>query len=457
MIRRVANCCRSPRVSQIFERDLREKSKSDLLLQLDSEKRRKVLQIYKTLQAAGHECYLVGGVIRDLLLGRAIGDIDFATSAKPEQVEKLFRRTIPTGIKHGTVTVMFDKSAYEITTYRSEAGYSDARHPDRVAFSNSLSEDLKRRDFTVNALAYEPGKKLLVDQHGGLNDLERGSLRAIGTAEERFCEDGLRPVRACRLSATLEFDIESRTKAALKQAKVQKRSAMIAIERFTEELWKGFNSQRVSRMIASLEESGLLYLFMREAPREGTAQERTSEQCLQELERLFPANRCLRLAYWWQQRGIVSEQQAQKQGRALRFSTKEIRLIRQFLRHFHFQEEMNRQQASSLYRQKSQMEYLYQIRCYLSALKNLFRSETESFIKDTAPYFHNSVTVEEMLAIYRNDPLIVNDLDINGRALIELGLKGPQIGSMLTKLLDAVLRDPAFNRYEELLKRARSG
>lgn len=163
--------------------------------------------IINRLNQHGYEAYAVGGCVRDTLLGRVPGDWDITTSARPEQVKQLFRRTIDTGIQHGTVTVMMDKTGYEVTTYRIDGEYEDGRHPKQVEFTSDLLEDLKRRDFTINAMAYshETG---IVDAFGGMEDMQGRVIRCVGAAMERFTEDALRILRAIRFSAQLDFAIE---------------------------------------------------------------------------------------------------------------------------------------------------------------------------------------------------------------------------------------------------------
>lgn len=174
----------------------------------------KVEKILHTLEEAGYEAYAVGGCVRDSILGRQPDDWDITTSAKPEQVKALFRRTVDTGIQHGTVTVLMDKDGFEVTTYRVDGEYEDGRHPKEVTFTASLEEDLKRRDFTINAMAYNPSVGI-VDLFGGVRDLHEKIIRCVGNAEERFTEDALRILRAVRFSAQLGFSIEEETRSAL--------------------------------------------------------------------------------------------------------------------------------------------------------------------------------------------------------------------------------------------------
>ena len=174
----------------------------------------KVEIIINTLEDAGFEAYAVGGCVRDALLGRKPNDWDITTSAKPEQVKALFRRTVDTGIAHGTVTVLLDKDGFEVTTYRVDGEYEDGRHPKEVSFTASLEEDLKRRDFTINAMAYN-SRKGLVDLFEGQKDLENKIIRCVGDPLERFTEDALRIMRAVRFSAQLGFSLEKETRKAL--------------------------------------------------------------------------------------------------------------------------------------------------------------------------------------------------------------------------------------------------
>ena len=171
-------------------------------------------KVIETLEAAGYEAYIVGGCVRDSILGREPGDWDITTAARPEQVKALFRRTIDTGIKHGTVTVMFGKEAYEVTTYRVDGEYSDHRRPDSVEFTANLEEDLKRRDFTINAMAYSPSAGV-IDLFGGMDDLDNKVIKAVGDPLARFDEDALRILRAIRFAGQLDFTIERDTRKAM--------------------------------------------------------------------------------------------------------------------------------------------------------------------------------------------------------------------------------------------------
>ena len=175
----------------------------------------KVKYIIDAITAAGYEAYAVGGCIRDSILGREPADWDITTSAKPDQVKAIFPRTIDTGIAHGTVTVLLEKEGFEVTTYRIDGEYEDSRHPKEVVFTSNLIEDLKRRDFTINAMAYNETTGL-VDAFDGMGDIDRGVIRCVGDPMERFTEDALRIMRAIRFSAQLGYEIEEKTNEAIR-------------------------------------------------------------------------------------------------------------------------------------------------------------------------------------------------------------------------------------------------
>jgi len=184
---------------------------------------------------AGFTLYIVGGAIRDYLLGLENGDFDFTTDAEPSEVKALFSHVIPTGIDHGTVTVIFEKQMFEVTTFRSEGIYLDGRHPSSVTFIRNLEEDLKRRDFTINAFAADCTTGAIIDLNNGLKDLREKTIRAIGDPQKRFEEDALRIFRACRIASKLNFIIEENTLSAMKSEKENLKN--VSAERIREELF----------------------------------------------------------------------------------------------------------------------------------------------------------------------------------------------------------------------------
>ena len=193
------------------------------------------MPVLKILEQAGYEAYFVGGSVRDVLLGRHIHDVDIATSAYPEEVKEQFAKTIGTGIKHGTVTVLYNGNSYEITTFRTESGYQDFRRPDHVTFVQNLDEDLKRRDFTINALAMNTDGQIL-DLFDGLSDLKKKVIRAVGDPEKRFHEDALRMMRAVRFMSQLKFDLEENTQKAIEDH--HQLLKKISVERIRDEFVK---------------------------------------------------------------------------------------------------------------------------------------------------------------------------------------------------------------------------
>ena len=215
-----------------------------------------VVDLCTRLQRAGYQAYAVGGSVRDLLLGRPVGDWDVATSAQPHEVQRDFRRTIPTGIKHGTVTVIVADQNIEVTTFRGEGDYSDGRRPDDVEFVSDLQLDLERRDFTINAIALDPVNKTLIDPMGGVDDLQRRCLRAVGNPEERFLEDGLRTMRLVRFVAVLEFDPEPQTLAAVAGGLDSLRC--VSAERVRDELLKVLGARQPSRGVRLMQQVGIL-------------------------------------------------------------------------------------------------------------------------------------------------------------------------------------------------------
>ena len=427
----------------MYDTELKELSKAELIRIIPQKKQNLIKELCQAFADAGFECFMVGGAVRDLLLNKAVHDLDFATNAHPDQVQKIFRRTIPTGIKHGTITVRIGEQSFEVTTYRSESVYQDARHPDSIEFSSSLAEDLSRRDFTINALAYDPLKGKLIDGYHGLRDLQNKVIRAIGKAKERFYEDGLRPVRACRFASVLEFSIEKETYAALSDSLIQKRVSQIAVERFSEELEKGLSANKASILINLLEKTGILFLFF---DRERKKEKHTTDQELQKIDSLPADIPILRLAYWrycldaWTPEQITDLQQR------LRLSRKKSRDLLFYCRYFHFQKELKAKITDKNLKQSLREDkILYLIRKFLSLVKKNYAKGSTAFLRQAGHYFSNGVPIQKLLEIYNNSSLVVNDLQINGNDLANMGFQGRQIGVALEELLDQVLCKPEVN------------
>jgi tRNA nucleotidyltransferase (CCA-adding enzyme) len=215
-----------------------------------------VRSLLERLQSAGHEAWLVGGGVRDLLRGQHPKDWDIATQALPEEVIKLFRRVVPTGIAHGTVTVLVPEGHVEVTTFRVESAYIDGRRPGAVEFRRDLEEDLARRDFTINALAFDPVRGQFRDPFGGQEDLRRRRVRCVGIAAERFGEDGLRPLRAVRFATVLDFELEPETEAAIPGALAV--FDRVALERRRDEFLKLLLAPGAVRGLELLRRTGLM-------------------------------------------------------------------------------------------------------------------------------------------------------------------------------------------------------
>ena len=212
------------------------------------------LPVMQQLVDAGYEAYFVGGSVRDMLLHKPISDVDIATSATPQEVKEIFPHTVDVGIEHGTVMVIYHKEGYEVTTFRTEEGYEDFRHPDKVTFVRSLEEDLKRRDFTINALAIGIDDQLM-DFFDGIGDLERQCIRCVGDAKERFNEDALRMFRAVRFVGQLGFQVEEETKNAISLLKMN--LSKVAVERMKVEFEKMIQSSYRKDALKLFVETGL--------------------------------------------------------------------------------------------------------------------------------------------------------------------------------------------------------
>ena len=219
-----------------------------------------VRRFARVLTDAEHAAWLVGGAVRGILLGRPPGDWDWdiATEATPDRVQRLYRRTIPTGLRHGTVTVLFGRERFEVTTFRTDSGYSDGRRPDAVRFAGTIDQDLARRDFTINAIAVDLATGAVRDPHGGRADLAARRLRTVGSAQERFAEDGLRPFRGCRLAAELSLSVDADTVRAMRDAVPTARR--VAAERVCQELRRLLAAAAPSAGLRLLERAGLMAL-----------------------------------------------------------------------------------------------------------------------------------------------------------------------------------------------------
>ena len=392
------------------------------------------------LAHAGFEAVTVGGAVRDALLGRAPGDWDVATSAHPDQMMKLFRHTIPTGVQHGTVTVVTGKGAashVEVTTFRGEGAYSDARRPDAVVFGVPLVEDLARRDLVVNAIAYDPEKGELHDPFGGREDLAARRLRAVGNAVERFTEDGLRVMRAVRFAAQLEFELDPATEAGIAPALPS--LAKVSRERVCEELRKILAARQPSRALAIARRTGILRTILPELDAAIVDQAAW-------VARVDAAPEEVRLAAMFVPLAAADgdathpDREVLKRVlailRALKFSNVECDLAAQLVAVAHAERQAEWTPA--------------EVRRLLAELDRDKRSHA------AALWQNERLATEARRILTAREPLGVGELAVTGKDVMTAldQPPGPAIGRILAMLLESVLEDPALNTREQLLKHA---
>ncbi len=373
-----------------------------------------VVKIIDTIEGAGYTAWCVGGCVRDMLMGKTPSDYDIASSAPCEEIQRLFLKTIPTGIKHGTVTVMLDSEPYEVTRYRVDGEYNDNRHPENVNFTADFSLDLSRRDFTVNAMGYNE-KRGICDLYGGKADIEKKIIRAVGNPTERFLEDALRIIRAIRFSSVLEFSIEGDTLNAIKtHANLLEN---IASERVTVELLKALAGNKPSTLGVLVESDGLSAFGI-----SGKADWST-------LDRL-PKNSLLRLAALVKMCDCdINDIQSK-----LRFSNKQKT---ELLGYFEILDlkELTPKNLKPFAKSVGYNNLLIAVEAY-GVLNNID-------VKDNA----NKI----QLAAENNEPYSIEMLDISGNEIKALGFSGSDIGAVQRKLLLIVLEDPKLNKKEKLV------
>lgn len=384
-----------------------------------------VSYIIRKLNSAGFEAYAVGGCVRDSLLGRKPGDWDITTSALPEETKSLFPRTIDTGIEHGTVTIMMGKEGYETTTYRIDGKYSDSRHPDSVSFTRSLEEDLKRRDFTINAMAYCDGHP--VDLFGGVDDLNNKIIRCVGVPHERFREDALRILRAVRFSAQLGFDIDPATREAARELAGTLKG--ISAERIHTELHKLLLSSNPDKLNV-LHELDIDKVILPEMS------ERTGSEEYQKLLELLPASPmdeyvrwAMLLAFTGNHREIMNR---------LKFDNFTIHTVCELIR---------LKDANIIDQDARGMRYLMN-NAGADNMPRLF-----AFRKAIAP----DIDYEPATALF-NEAVAnkwctsIRELACNGRDLMSIGIPaGKTVGNALDMLLKRVLDEPELNTNNVLL------
>ena len=378
------------------------------------------------IRDAGYEAFAVGGCVRDTLLGRTPEDWDVTTSARPEAVKAIFERTVDTGLQHGTVTVLKNRKGYEVTTYRIDGEYHDGRHPDSVEFTPNLREDLKRRDFTINAMAYshETG---IVDEFGGMEDLKAGIVRCVGRPEDRFTEDALRLLRALRFSAQLGFEIEESTYAAIKT--IAPNLAKVSKERVQAELTKLLLSAHPERILL-LKETGLSAQIV---PGFDAV---FAPALFSKLSRL-PAEKSLRWA------GFLLCQSTKQAEAVLKGLKMDNETIGNVSRMIEGAKETLPLEKPAVRRAMSRYTP-YQLEGALK-LKELMGSPDAGEIRRLR---------EEI--IRDGDCVSLKELAVKGRDLLEAGVeRGPMVGEILNHLFDLVLLYPEKNDRELLLKEVR--
>lgn len=428
----------------------------------------KVEFIINTLEDAGYEAYAVGGCVRDTLLLRKPNDWDITTSAKPEQVKALFRRTVDTGLAHGTVTIMLEKEGFEVTTYRVDGEYEDGRHPKEVSFTASLKEDLKRRDFTINAMAYNP-RRGLVDLFGGQEDLENKIIRCVGNPLERFTEDALRIMRAVRFSAQLGFSLEEKTKNAL--SVLAPNLKHVSAERIQVELVKLLVSPHPDYLRIAYE-TGITKEFLPEFDRCMETPQNTPHHCYNVGEHILhsllyvPADKVLRLTMLLHDIGKpvvrttdengtdhfkTHAQAGEKMGKdilqRLKFDNDTINKVCRLIRWHDLRPSPSPKAVRKAVNTIG--EDLFPMWMEVQFADNKAKSaylQTEKIARQEGVRKTWEQIVEEGQCVS------LKTLAVTGKDLIQAGMKpGKEMGMVLQSLLEKVLEDPTLNQKETLL------
>lgn len=430
--------------------------------------------IIHTIEQAGFEAYAVGGCVRDSILGRTPDDWDITTSAKPEEIKQLFRHTVDTGIQHGTVTVLIKKECYEVTTYRIDGEYEDGRHPKEVNFTSLLSEDLKRRDFTINAMAYNE-KQGLVDLFGGQEDLRNRIIRCVGNPEERFNEDALRIMRAVRFSAQLGYEIEENTKAAIK--KMAHTLEKISIERVQVELVKLLVSDH-PEYILKLYELGLTRVFlpefdsMMETPQNNPHHLYTVGEHTAKAIQLVTNDRVLRLTMLLHDVGKPATRSTDDKGidHFHGHPTVGCELSKKILKRLRFDNEtIDRVSLLVLYHDYGNA--VSATPAFTRKLINKVRMKNFPLLLSikyadvmAQSDLQREIKLEKLESLRKSYEEVLEQgmcislkfLAVTGKDLIEAGMKpGQELGQALNHLLDVVLEDPEMNKKESLLELVR--
>ncbi len=428
--------------------------------------------IIETIEKAGFEAYAVGGCVRDALLHRVPSDWDITTSAKPEDVKSLFSHTIDTGIQHGTVTVMLHQVGYEVTTYRIDGEYEDGRHPKEVSFTSNLKEDLRRRDFTINAMAYNDTVGL-VDIFGGEADLKNGVIRAVGDPMERFSEDALRMLRAIRFSAQLGFYVEEDTKAAI--GKLAPTIAKVSAERIRVEFEKLLLSDHPEEMRLCYE-TGLSAVFLPEWDAMVKTEQNSIYHYLSVAEHTLavvkevPKEKVLRLSAFFHDVAKPVCLTVGKDGKDHFYQHPEVgaELTKQILRRLKYDNDTIRK-VCHLVRWHDTYPKLTETRvrrflsdlgiAYYEALLYLQKADVKAHAKDAYEERRQYLVEYQKICeniIERGDCLSIKELAVDGKDLIQEGVpQGKELGKYLEALLKLVLSNPEKNTKDCLLMEIR--
>lgn len=431
-----------------------------------------VKTIIDTLKSQGYEGYIVGGCVRDSLLGKQPKDWDITTNALPEKTIEIFKdkgfRVVETGLRHGTVTIVMNKIGYEVTTFRIEGGYSDNRHPDYVSFTTSIKEDLSRRDFTVNAMAYNEVSGL-VDYFNGISDLDNKIIRTVGLAEDRFNEDALRMLRAIRFSAQLGFKLETKDLfiSIKKNAELIKN---ISKERIREELSKILISDKPSTGIVTLKETGLLQYIIPELIPTIDFQQHNKHHDKDVFNHTLavldntPDKLELRLAALFHDIGkpkcfTIGDD---KQGHFYGHNKVSAQISREILKRLRFDNKTIDKVSLLVFEHMSKFDKIklpgikrFINRVGVENLEDLFQlqiADTKGSAKRSQDTSKIIDLKEKCQAILNEkQPLTVRDLAVNGDDLMKLGIKqGKEVGNALKMLLEYVLERPELNTKEKL-------
>ncbi|MFW5737806.1 MAG: CCA tRNA nucleotidyltransferase [Spirochaetota bacterium] len=435
---------------------------------------RSVTSFMRAFHERGFECYLVGGAVRNLMLGQKPYDFDFATNATPEQVMRAFRRVVPTGVQHGTVTVLHQGASFEVTTYRTESDYSDSRRPDRVDFVGDIDEDLRRRDFTMNAMAFDPDRGVFLDPHGGEEDIRDRVVRAIADPSDRFREDALRMLRAVRFATRLEFTIDSATLEAITAGADRIRA--VSAERVRDELVKLLESERPSYGMRIMRDTSLLSRVLPELA-EGVGVEQRGNHRFDVFEHSIRAcdaapadNMVVRLAALLHDVGKpraleedddgtrrfhghdkLSAQMSEELLRRLKFPNRTIAAVAHLVRHhmFNYTPEWSDAAVRRFIARVGKDAV-----ADLIALRAADGTAVTGEEVDTRPLGRFAERVRGEMESQR--ALTVRDLAVGGHDLMDAGIpRGPLLGVVLETLLEAVIEDPAQNTRERLIEIAK--